>query len=97
MSQAQSRSQGTGLAPYAGRMPAHMTEPKFPWALLVMLGMFAFIAFSSKPPWLQVAGGIAVLIVGAGAFYQMIPRRDDSRDWKTDEHDDELDGEPPTS
>lgn len=77
-------------------MPAHMTEPKFPWALLVMLGMFAFIAFSSKPPWLQVGGGIGVLIVAAGAYYQMIPRRDDSREWKKDESDEDLDGDPPT-
>lgn len=62
-------------------MSAKLAEPRFPWALLVIMGMFGFIAFSSEPPWLQVAGGIGVAIVVAGAFYQLIPRRDDSDDW----------------
>lgn len=76
-------------------MPAHMTEPRFPWALLVILAMFGYITFSSEPPWLQVGGAIGVLIVAAGAFYQMIPRRDDSVDWKKKVNDDDPEQEPP--
>lgn len=59
-----------------------MTQPRFPWALLVILGMFAFIAFSSKPPWLIVGGGIAAALVGVAAIYQLIPRPDVSADWE---------------
>lgn len=72
-----------------------MTQPRFPWALLLILGMFGFITFSSEPPWLQVAGALGVLIVGAGAIYQMTPRRDDSEDWKKGEVDEDPGGEPP--
>jgi hypothetical protein len=55
-----------------------MTEPKFPWALLVMIAMFTFIAVSAKGAWMVVFAVIAVLVSAAAAIYQVIPRRDDS-------------------
>jgi membrane protein implicated in regulation of membrane protease activity len=71
-----------------------MTQPKFPWALLVILGMFGFVLFSQKtPPYFQVAAAIAVVVVSFAAFYQLISRRDESADWekKTQAEADEVD------
>jgi hypothetical protein len=55
-----------------------MTEPKFPWALLVIISMFTFIAVTSKGAWMVVFAIIAVTVAAAAAIYQVIPRRDDS-------------------
>lgn len=67
-----------------------MTEPKFPWALLVIIAMFTFVAISPKsPPWVQVLAVFAVLLSAAAAIYQVIPRRLD-----TGEVDADLDPEP---
>lgn len=55
-----------------------MTEPKFPWALLVIIGMFTFIAVTAKGAWIVVFAVVAVLLSAAAAIYQVIPRQDDS-------------------
>jgi hypothetical protein len=56
-----------------------MTQPKFPWALLVILAMFTFVAISPKsPPWIVALAIFSVLITAAAAVYQVIPRKDDS-------------------
>ncbi len=56
-----------------------MTQPKFPWALLVIIAMFTFMAVSPvSPPWVVALAIIAVLITAAAAIYQVIPRKDDS-------------------
>ncbi|HUQ00108.1 MAG TPA: hypothetical protein VM093_06575 [Aeromicrobium sp.] len=65
-----------------------MTEPKFPWALLVMIAMFTFIAISAKGAWMVVFAVIAVLLSSAAAIYQLIPRRDDSAPAPVDADDD---------
>lgn len=55
-----------------------MTQPKFPWVLLVIIAMFTFIAVSpSSPPWIIVLAIIAVIITGAAAVFQVIPRKID--------------------
>ncbi len=56
-----------------------MTQPKFPWALLVVLAMFTFISVSPiSPPWIVVLAIMAIIITAAAAVYQVIPRKDDS-------------------
>jgi hypothetical protein len=55
-----------------------MTEPKFPWALMAIIAMFAFIAVTAKGAWMVVFAIIAVLVTAAAAIYQVIPRRDDT-------------------
>lgn len=56
-----------------------MTRPKFPWALLVLLGMFGYIGLSPKTPaYFQLGCLFAILLVGAAAIYQLIPRKDPS-------------------
>lgn len=65
-----------------------MTEPKFPWALLVMIAMFTFIAISAKGAWMVVFAVIAVLLSSAAAIYQFIPGRDDSLQPPVDADDD---------
>jgi hypothetical protein len=55
-----------------------MTEPKFPWALLVIIGMFGFVAASAEPPWIVAFAIVAVIVSVAAAIYQVIPRKDDS-------------------
>jgi hypothetical protein len=57
-----------------------MTQPKFPWALLVIIAMFTFIAMTAPPKatWIVVLAIIAVLVTTAAAIYQVIPRKDDS-------------------
>ena len=68
-----------------------MTEPKFPWALLVIIAMFTFVAISEKsPPWVVALAIFAVLLCAAAAVYQSIPRRED-----TGEVDPELDPDQP--
>jgi hypothetical protein len=68
-----------------------MTQPKFPWALMVITAMFVVVAVSpSSPPWIVVLGIVAALISGAGAVYQVIPRRED-----TGEVDPEFDQDRP--
>jgi hypothetical protein len=58
-----------------------MTQPKFPWALLLILAMFTFVAVSPvSPPWIKVLGILAVIITAAAAVYQAIPREDHSLD-----------------
>jgi hypothetical protein len=75
-----------------------MTEPKFPWALLVMLGMFGFVAFSPKsPPWVSMGGFVAAAIIAVAAIYQLIPRRDDSLDWEKTPGEDADETDSPTS
>ena len=67
-----------------------MTEPKFPWALLVIIGMFTFVAISEKsPPWVVVLAIFAVIMSAAAAIYQSLPKRED-----TGEVDPELDSDP---
>ena len=54
-----------------------MTQPKFPWVLLVIIAMFTFVAISPKsPPWIVALAIIAVVITAAAAVYQVIPRKD---------------------
>ena len=56
-----------------------MTQPKFPWALLVILAMFTFVAVSPvSPPWIIVLAICAILITASAAVYQVIPRKDPS-------------------
>lgn len=56
-----------------------MTQPKFPWVLIVIIAMFTFIATSPvSPPWIIVLAIIAVIITAAAAIYQVIPRKDDT-------------------
>jgi hypothetical protein len=65
-----------------------MTQPKFPWALLVILAMFTFVAVTPiSPPWVVAFAIFAVLVTAAAAIYQVIPRKDDSI---VDPGDDEL-------
>jgi 4-hydroxybenzoate polyprenyltransferase len=68
-----------------------VTEPKFPWALLVIIAMFTFVAISEKsPPWVVVLAIFAAIFSAAAAIYQAIPRRED-----TGEVDPELDPDQP--
>jgi hypothetical protein len=68
-----------------------VTEPKFPWALLVIIGMFTFVAISEKsPPWVVVLAIFAVILSAAAAIYQSLPKRED-----TGEVDPELDPDLP--
>jgi len=56
-----------------------MTQPKFPWALLLIIAMFTFVSISPiSPPWVVVFAIFAVLVSAAAAIYQVIPRKDDS-------------------
>jgi len=56
-----------------------MTQPKFPWALLVIIAMFTIVAVSPvSPPWMVVFAILAILVTAAAAIYQVIPRKDDS-------------------
>jgi len=57
-----------------------MTQPKFPWVLLVIIAMFTFVAMTAPPKatWIVVLAIIAVLLTAAAAIYQVIPRKDDS-------------------
>jgi hypothetical protein len=56
-----------------------MTQPKFPWALLLILAMFTFVAVSPiSPPWIVALSIMAILVTAAAAIYQVIPRKDDS-------------------
>ena len=56
-----------------------MTQPKFPWALLVILAMFTFVAVTPvSPPWVVGFAIFAILVTAAAAVYQVIPRKDDS-------------------
>jgi hypothetical protein len=56
-----------------------MTQPKFPWALLVILAMFTFMAVSPvSPPWIVVLAILAIVVTAAAAIYQVLPRKDDS-------------------
>jgi len=65
-----------------------MTQPKFPWVLLVIIAMFTFMAVSPiSPPWIVAFAILAVLVSAAAAIYQVIPRKDDSI---VDVGDDEL-------
>jgi hypothetical protein len=67
-----------------------VTEPKFPWALLVIIAMFTFVAISEKsPPWVVVLAIFAVIFSAAAAIYQSLPKRED-----TGEVDPELDPDP---
>ena len=57
-----------------------MTQPKFPWVLLVIIAMFTFVAMTAPPKatWIVVLAIIAVLMSAAAAIYQVIPRKDPS-------------------
>ena len=56
-----------------------MTQPKFPWVLLVIIAMFTFVAVSPvSPPWIVVLAIVAILLSAAAAVYQVIPRKDPS-------------------
>ena len=56
-----------------------MTQPKFPWALLVIIAMFTFVAIHPvSPPWIVAFAIFAVVVSAAAAIYQVIPRKDDS-------------------
>ena len=56
-----------------------MTQPKFPWALIVIIAMFTFVAVSPiSPPWIVAFAIFAVIVSAAAAIYQVIPRKDDS-------------------
>jgi hypothetical protein len=57
-----------------------MTQPKFPWALLLIIAMFTFVAMTAPPKatWIVVLAIIAVIMSSAAAIYQVIPRKDDS-------------------
>lgn len=52
-----------------------MTQPKFPWALLLIVAMFTFIAITSAPGYMFVFSIIAIITAAAGAVYQSIPRK----------------------
>jgi len=68
-----------------------VTEPKFPWALLVIIAMFTYVAISDKsPPWVVVLAIFAVIFAAAAAIYQSLPKRED-----TGEVDPELDPDLP--
>jgi hypothetical protein len=53
-----------------------MTQPKFPWALLVIIAMFTFVAVTSRPPWIVAFAIVAIITAAAAAIYQSIPRKD---------------------
>ncbi len=54
-----------------------MTQPKFPWVLLVIIAMFTFVAVSPiSPPWIVAFAIVAVIISAAAAIYQVFPRKD---------------------
>lgn len=56
-----------------------MTQPKFPWVLLLIIAMFTFLAVSPvSPPWIVVLAIVAILLSAAAAIYQVIPRKDPS-------------------
>jgi len=56
-----------------------MTQPKFPWVLLVIIAMFTFLAVSPvSPPWIVALAIVAILLSAAAAVYQVIPRKDPS-------------------
>jgi hypothetical protein len=56
-----------------------MTQPKFPWALLVIIAMFTFVSVSPiSPPWIVAFAILAIFVSASAAIYQVIPRRDDS-------------------
>ena len=56
-----------------------MTQPKFPWVLLVIIAMFTFLAVSPvSPPWIVVLAIVAIVLSAAAAVYQVIPRKDPS-------------------
>ena len=56
-----------------------MTQPKFPWALIVIIAMFTFVAVTPiSPPWIVAFALFAVIVSAAAAIYQVIPRKDDS-------------------
>jgi hypothetical protein len=56
-----------------------MTQPKFPWVLLLIIAMFTFLAVSPvSPPWIVVLAIVAILLSAAAAVYQVIPRKDPS-------------------
>lgn len=57
-----------------------MTQPKFPWALLLIIAMFTWVAMTAPPKatWIVVLAIIAVVTSAAAAIYQVIPRKDDS-------------------
>jgi hypothetical protein len=56
-----------------------MTQPKFPWALLVIIAMFTFVAIHPvSPPWIVAFAIFAVVVSASAAIYQVIPRKDDS-------------------
>lgn len=56
-----------------------MTQPKFPWVLLVIIAMFTFLAVSPvSPPWIVVLAIVAILLSAAAAVYQVVPRKDPS-------------------
>jgi hypothetical protein len=56
-----------------------MTQPKFPWALLVIIAMFTFVAVSPiSPPWIVAFSILAIVVSAAAAIYQVIPREDTS-------------------
>ena len=62
-----------------------MTQPKFPWALLVIVAMFTFMAVSPiSPPWIVALAILAILVTAAAAVYQVLPRKDDSIDLAAD-------------
>jgi hypothetical protein len=56
-----------------------MTQPKFPWTLLVIIAMFTFVAITPKsPPWIVGLAIFSVVMTAAAAVYQVIPRKDDT-------------------
>ena len=57
-----------------------MTQPKFPWALIVIIAMFTFVAMTAPPKatWIVALAIFAVIMSAAAAIYQIIPRKDDS-------------------
>ncbi len=67
-----------------------MEQPPFPWALVVLVVFFGFMAVASETVWIQVVAAIGALFVAAAAIYQSLPKKVEG-----EEMDDPLDEEEP--
>ncbi len=52
-----------------------MEQPPFPYVLVIMVGLFGFIALTSGPLWIRIIAAIGTVTLAAAAVYQSRPRR----------------------
>ncbi len=53
-----------------------MTQPPVPFVLVLLTGIFVWLAVTSDGGWLPLAAGFGALVTGAAALYQSRPVRD---------------------